>query len=153
MRLPALMVVVAMVGCVEADIDANGYYICTEDAHCAPGKVCAHFRCYDPPAPECSPFDSAGCAADETCVTFESGPGCTTPGTVGALQSCAGDLDCGRGLHRVNLVGADGTPTGCICYQFCRDDSDCTAGTRCTDELLVTEQQRRWGPVPIGVCE
>ena len=59
-----------------ADLDANGYYPCTEQAHCGPGKACALdapaiYRCYDEDdIPACSPYDSYGCPADQRCVSY-----------------------------------------------------------------------------------
>lgn len=150
MRGLAVGVLFALVGCVEADLDANGYYICTLDEHCAPGKVCAHNRCYDVPAPECSPFDSAGCRPDQRCATTDSGPACVTAGPQGLGQSCDGDLTCGHGLVPVDY--SDGVSEFCACSELCRDDSDCSAGSLCASELVVRESHRRWGPVPIGLC-
>jgi len=142
-------------GCIEADLDedVNGYYTCDGEEDCPPGKVCAHGRCYDAPAPECSPFDSSGCGPDRTCVIFEGGaPGCTTPGTQSFNESCDGDLECARGLLPVNYF-FDGEFVGCLCSDYCRDDADCSPGRRCTDDLTISDTHGRWGPVPIGLCE
>jgi len=148
MRKLALIALAALGGCVEADLDANGYYICTEDGHCAPNKVCRFNRCYDDPPPACSPYDSAGCASNQRCASPEAGPVCVTAGPQGRDQSCEGDLECGFGLTPVNYGDV-----GCICSKLCRDDIECGPGSLCTSTLVVRDSHQVWGPVPIGLCD
>ena len=147
MRALAFIGLIALVGCVEADIDANGYYICTEDDHCAPDKVCRFNRCYDDPPPACSPYDPAGCAANQRCGTADFGPICVAAGSQGRDQSCEGEQECAHGLLPVNYGDV-----GCLCSKLCRDDIECGPGSFCTDTLVVQASHEAWGPTPIGVC-
>jgi hypothetical protein len=147
MRVSLLAVAALLSACVEADLDANGYYICTEDAHCAPGKVCRWQHCYDDPPPACSPYGSEGCPAGQRCATPTSGPVCVAAGPQGPGQSCEGDLTCASGTIPVEVE------SGCECRQLCRTDTDCAGPFTCSSTLVERDNHHVWGKVPIGLCD
>jgi hypothetical protein len=147
MRALLAIATLTLAGCVQADLDINGYFICNVDDDCSPSKVCRFNRCYDDPPPECSPYDSAGCAANERCAALDPIPICVTAGSQTLGESCEGDLDCGHGLTPVN-IGDD-----CQCRELCRNDLECTWPETCSSTLVVRDTHEVWGPVPIGLCD
>ena len=160
LRLWLLGVVGLFAGCIEADLDANGYYPCTEQAHCGPGKACALdapaiYRCYDEDdIPACSPYDSYGCPADQRCVSYldDGVIECVAAGAAGLDDLCPSASDCGHGLTCVSTTFVDGSVTS-RCRELCRTDDDCSPGWACTSEITTHWTHDRWGRTPIGLCE
>lgn len=137
-----------LVGCIQADLDINGFFICNEDDDCAPNKVCRFQRCYDDPPPACSPYDSAGCAMNQRCAAIDPTPVCVSAGTQTLGESCEGDdLNCAYGLTPVNIGD------NCECRELCRTDFECTFPETCSSTLVVRDSHAVWGPTPIGLCD
>ena len=107
---------------------------CTDDAACGAGNHCSQQFgvCLD------------GCAADTDCragfvcgdgdgdAINECFPGSNGPGVTGDV--CAADADCSGGVGAFCITDDQGFTDG-YCSDQCTDDTDCAAGSHCSQQF------------------
>lgn len=90
------------------------------------------------PYNKCTKFEctkDADCAFEEACVNNKCKDSCSIP------RACGRNADCYSRNHIGHCTcssGYTGDPVlGCVPLQYCADDSKCSSGTKCVDNLCV----------------
>lgn len=98
---------------------------CEQDSQGDPYKICAKFEC----------VKDSDCPDEEACTNNICQNSCNLP------RACGKNADC---LSRNHIgfcscsSGYTGDPVlGCVPIQYCSDNSRCSSGTRCIDNLCV----------------
>lgn len=100
---------------------------CTSDSLGDPYKSCSKFEC----------VKDADCPSEEACVNYKCKNSCSIPRACGRNAECLSRNHIG---HCSCAPGYSGDPVlGCVPIQYCTDDSRCSSGTKCVDNLCVGE--------------
>lgn len=100
---------------------------CPPDSQGDPYKECVKFQC----------IKDADCNLEEACVNYKCSSPCNIP------RACGKNADCFARSHIGYCScspGFTGDPLlGCVPIQYCTDDSRCSSGTKCIDNLCAGE--------------
>lgn len=115
---------------------------CGENANCVVEKHNAICECpsdsQGDPYTKCIKFEctkDADCSSDDACVNYKCINSCNIPRACGKNADCLSRNHIG---HCSCSAGYTGDPVlGCVPIQYCTDDSKCSSGTKCVDNLCV----------------
>ncbi|XP_038215243.1 fibrillin-1-like [Zerene cesonia] len=100
---------------------------CQSGSHGDPYKGCVKFEC----------IKDSDCPSDEACVNNKCRNSCNIPRACGRNANCVSRDHIG---HCYCASGFTGDPVlGCVPVQYCNDDSRCSSGTKCIDNLCLGE--------------